>query len=90
MDIDNVIKDINKQLINTEVRDSILLGMRLKDIEGATEEDIEVLINHYTNKKYMNIEVQINKALHSNIPAFRRLCWCEHCEGVLDCKSDHK
>jgi len=90
MDIDDVLTGGLPGLIKSQVRNAMDVGLRLGEIEGLTVEDLKILKEAHIEEGYKRIENTIDTALNENIPAFKRLCWCHHCEGVLDCGSDHK
>lgn len=85
-------KDVYTHNVETEIccllRQIMMNGQRIGVIEGLDEKDIIILQNGYIEEYAKEIKEYVDVALHKNIPAFNRLCWC--CEGILDCGSDHK
>lgn len=75
--------------INVLIRCAISAGRRLETSE-LHKEDATLLEEAQIDRFAKLFAQELDEMLHDNIPAFSRLCWCEHCEGVLDCGSDHK
>ncbi len=89
MDKSDVIDSVLENMISNSLMKLMGEGMRLGKVEDLTEEDLGMLMNGYCNKALSMIKTDVGNSL-AKIPAFHRLCKHKTCEGVLDCKSDHK
>lgn len=90
MDKSDVINRALENMISSSLTKLMGEGMRLGTIKDLTEEDLGMLMHGYCQKTYERISSDIGRSLVDNIPAFLKLCKHKTCEGVLDCKSDHK